>query len=159
MVFICVSLSRRAIQLSPLILTLATFLTPCHHAGRDWDSRRESVCAWLYTLGTPSGGISLAWLLLSEGPRLPSLALSPPCSLNLNLFSMFLPMGSHGWSGLGCYSGSSISLLFGHLSWLSPDAPWTPPWHLWYCQGLHCLPPHPLQCSLLPDGLSMQQVS
>ena len=53
-----------------------------------------SLCALLYTLGAPVRA-SLAWSLLSERPGLPSSALSPLCDLNVNLFSMLLPMGSH----------------------------------------------------------------
>ena len=110
MVFICVPLSRRTIQLSPLILTLATFLTPCHR----WKGSgfKKGVCVhcsmpWVLPLG-----VSLVWSLLSEGSRLSSSVLLSP-RLNGNSFSMLLPMGSHGWSDPSCYSDSSISLPLG----------------------------------------------
>ena len=79
MVFICVPLSRRAIQLSPLILTLAMFSTPCHC----WKGSgfRKGVCAhcsmpWVLPLEA-----LLVWSLLSEGPGIPSSVPSPPCGL------------------------------------------------------------------------------
>ena len=48
-----------------------------------------SLCVLLYALGAPSVS------LLSEEPGVPSSAPYLPCGLNFNLFSMFLPMGSH----------------------------------------------------------------
>ena len=143
-------LSRRAIQLSPLIFTLAIFLTPCH-CWKGSGFKKGSLCTLLYALDVPSMGVSLAWSLLSGGPRLPSSVLSPPCGLNGHLFLMLLPIGNHGWSGPSCYSDNSISLLFGHLSQLSPGAPWTPPWSHQYHQGPHYPPLHPSWHSLSPE--------
>ena len=119
MVFICAPLSRRVIQLSPLILTLPTFSISCHcWKGSVFKKRVCAHCSLPWAL--PLGAL-LVWSLLSEGPGLPFSVPSPPCGLNRNFFSMLLPMGSHRWNGPSCYIDSSISLLFGFLSWLSPD--------------------------------------
>ena len=151
-------LSRRAIQLSPLILTLATFSTPCHH----WKGSglKKGVCVhcstpWVLPLGVLPAQSAFIW-----GVWAPFFsAMSLLCSLNVDLFSMLLPMGSHRWSGPSCYSDSSISLPFGHLSWPSPGAPWIPLWHLWYHQGPSYYPSlHPSWHSLLPNVPSIQQV-
>ena len=155
MIFICMPLSRRAIQLSPLIITLATFSTPCHcWKGSGFE---KGVCVHFSTPWALPLGAWLVWSLSSEGPGLPSLVQSPPCSLSVNPFSMLLPMGSHGWSGLGCYSGSSISLPFKYLSRLLPDAPWTPLWLLWYYQGPQYPPLHPSWHSPPPNAPNIQQ--
>ena len=50
-VFICAPLSRRAIKLSPLTLTLTAFSTPYHY----W-IHEGSLCVMSYPLGIPSGG-------------------------------------------------------------------------------------------------------
>ena len=155
MVFTCAPLSRRAIQLFLLIFTLATFLALYHH----WKGSgfKKGVCVCCSMPWEPPLWVSSAWPPLSEGSRLPSLVPSPLCSLNENPSLMLVPVGNHRWSVPSCYSDSNVSPPFGHLSWLSQDVPWIPPWHLWYHQGPHCPPLHPSQHSPLPDVPSVQQ--
>ena len=85
--FIHAPLSRRAIQLFPLTLTLAMFLTPYHH----WKGFgfKKTVCVqcpmpWASHPGAPS-----AESIFLEGSGLPSLVQSPLCSLNLVLSGRF----------------------------------------------------------------------
>ena len=51
MVLICVPLPKRAIQLSPFILTLATYLAPHQHQ-KGSGFTEGSLWWWLYALGT-----------------------------------------------------------------------------------------------------------
>ena len=83
-VFICAPLLRRAIQLSPLTLTLAMFSTPYHH----WKGLRfyKGVCVWHPTPWASHPGVLLVEPPFLEGSRLPSLVPSPLCSLNSVLF-------------------------------------------------------------------------
>ena len=55
MAFICMPLSKRAIQLSPLTLTLATFSTP-YHCWKRVRIKEGSLCVMSYTLGILSWG-------------------------------------------------------------------------------------------------------
>ena len=82
MVFICAPLSKRAIQLSPFIFTLAMFSIPYHH----WKGSgfKKGVCKVVFTPQEPLSGGSSCHLLLSEGSRLPSLTLSPPSHLTVS---------------------------------------------------------------------------
>ena len=124
MVFICAPLSKRVIQLSPFILTLAMFSTP-YHCGKG--SRfKKGVCRLVFTPWKPPSGGSLWHLSLPEGSGLPSSMLSPPSHLTVSFLWKTLQVGNCRWNVLGCYSGSSISNLLGHLSQPLPNKPWTP---------------------------------
>ena len=82
MVFICVPLSRRAIQISPLTLTLATFLIPYQW----WKGLgfKKGVWLWCPMSWASHLGMPLVWPLLLEGSWLPSSAMSPLFDLNVN---------------------------------------------------------------------------
>ena len=155
MVFICLPLSRRAIQLSPLIFTLAIFLTPY----QCWKGSGFKKEVWVHC-PTPWGlppGMSWAWLLLSEGSGLPSLVPSPPNGLKVTLLLMLLLMGSCRWSTSNCYNTSNASLPSECLSQPSQGAPWIPPWPHWYHLG-PCFPLHLSWHSPLPGVSSTQWV-
>ena len=113
MVLIYAPLSKRAIQLSPFILTLATFLTPC----QCWKgSRFKKWVCWgsFMPWESLSGGSLMCWLL-SEGSGLPlSLMLSPPCHLTVCFPLRSLQASNCGWNVPGCYNDRSISPPFGH---------------------------------------------
>ena len=121
MVLIWAPLSKRAIQLSPFILTLAMFLIWYHHwKGSEF---KKGVCrVGFMPWEPPSGGSSWHWLLL-EGSGLPSLMPSPPCHLTVSFPWKSLQVGNCGWNVLGCYSGSSISHLLGHPLQPLPSKP------------------------------------
>ena len=81
MVLIWAPLSKGAMQLSPLTLTLATFSIPYH-----WlkgSGFKKGVCVWHFMLGCP--GTPLPWLPFLEGLRLPSLVPSPVFGLKAYL--------------------------------------------------------------------------
>ena len=155
MVFIWAPLSKKALQLSPFILILATFLTPYHH----WKGSgfKKGVCRLVFMPQEPLSGGSSQCLSLLEGSRLPSLMLSPPSHLTVSFLWKSLQAGNCRWNVLGCYSGSSISHLLGHLSQPLPNEPWTPQLPLWSCQDHHSLDPHYCQCPLLLNVPSIWQ--
>ena len=97
-VFICAPLSRRAMQLSLLILMLTTFSIPYHQ----WKGSgfKKGVCLWHPMPWVSHPGTPLAWPPWLEGSGLPSLALSPPFGLNGWLFpslALSPPFGLNGW--------------------------------------------------------------
>ena len=92
MVLICVPLSRRAMQLSPLTLTLATFSIPYHQL--KGSGCKKGVCAWDLMPWTSHPGAPLAWSAFLEGPRLPSSVPPPPFSSNASTFWMLPPMSN-----------------------------------------------------------------
>ena len=57
MVLICTPLSSRAMQLSPFILTLATFLTPCQH--QKGSEFKKGICCGSFMPWEPQFGGSL----------------------------------------------------------------------------------------------------
>ena len=105
---------RKAIQLSPLILTLATFLTPNHH----WKGLgfKKGVCICHPMPWPHPPRVLLVWSLSSEGSGFHSSGPSPLCGLNVNPLSMLLPMDSCRWSAPNCYNDNSASLPFGHIT-------------------------------------------
>ena len=121
MVLICAPLSKRAIQLSPFILTLAMFSTPC----QCWKGSgiKKGVC-WggFMPWEPPSGGSLMCWLL-SVGSRLPSSMPSPPCCLTVYFPLKSLWADNCRWNVLGCYNGSSASPPFGCPLQPLPSAP------------------------------------
>ena len=92
MVFICAPLSRKAMHLSLLTLTLAIFLIPYHQL--KGSGFKNGVCVWCFTPWASHLGAPLAWSPFLEGPRLPSLVSSPLFSLNVSLVWMSSPMGN-----------------------------------------------------------------
>ena len=90
---------------------------------------RSLECIPLHLWGPPPG-VSWAWSLLSEGPRLPSSVPSPPCGLNATSLLMLLLMGSHRWSPPNCYNDNNTFLPSGCLSrpLQGHATPWIPPW-------------------------------
>ena len=87
MLLICAPLSKRAIQLSPLILTLATF-NPMPMLKGVW-IQVGSLLGWLYTLGTSvctffSMVAVVGWVQASFFDAIPSLPFN--CSLSLKDF-------------------------------------------------------------------------
>ena len=106
----------------------------------------------------PLPWVPLAWLLLSEGPGLPSLVPSSPCSLKATLLLMPLSRGSCRWSAPNCYNDNNASPPSGCLSWPLQGTPWIPLWPHW----CHWGPLFPLLCpsqhSPLPGASSTWQV-
>ena len=105
----------------PFILTLAMFSAPYHC----WKGSRfkKGVCGAGFMPWEPlSGGSSWHWLL-SEGSRLPSPMLSPPCHLTVSFPWKSLQAGNCRWNVPGCYSGSSISHLLGYPLQPLPSEP------------------------------------
>ena len=84
MVLIWVPLSKRAMHLSLLTLTLAMSLIPYHWLkGLGF---KEGVCVWHFIHWVSHPGALLAASPLFEGLMLPSLVPSPLFSFNLSLF-------------------------------------------------------------------------
>ena len=80
MVLICIPLSRRAIQLSPLTLTLAMFSILYHWLkGMGF---KKGVCVWHFMPWVSCPGAPSVWSPFPEGLGLPSLAPSPLFGLN-----------------------------------------------------------------------------
>ena len=83
MVLILAPLSKRAMHLSPLISTLATFSVPYHWLkGLGF---KKAVCVWHFTPGVSHPWTPSAWSPFLEGLRLPSLVLSPLSGLETSL--------------------------------------------------------------------------
>ena len=157
MVLICAPWSRRAMQLSPLTLTLATFLIPYHWL--QGSGFKKGVCAQYLMPWTSHPGAPLARPSFLEGLSLPSLVLSPLSSLKVHLPSSLPALGNCGWSGLGCHSDNNASPSVEHLSQLWQGVQWTLLSHLQYHQGPHCqcLPPHwhsfSSRCTIHAEGV------
>ena len=81
-VFTCTPLSRRAMQLSPFIFTLAMFSMPYHH----WDGSgfKKGVSEDDSMPSDPPFGGSLWHSLLLEGSWLPLLSPFPPSHLTVS---------------------------------------------------------------------------
>ena len=83
-VLIWAQLSKTAMHLSPLTLTLANFLILCHQLkGMGF---KKGVCVWHFMPWVSHPGAPLAGLPFLEGLRLPSLVPSPLFGLNLSPF-------------------------------------------------------------------------
>ena len=134
MVLICVPeecVHRRAMQCSPLTLTLAMF--SILYPQLKGSGFKKGVCIWCFMPWVSHPGAPLAWLPFLEGLSLPSQVPSPLSSLMANQ-PLFLPaMGSHGWSGLDCHSDSNASSPVECLSLLWQGLQWT----LWLCLWCH----------------------
>ena len=155
MVFTWAPLSKRAIQLPPFILTLATFLTPYSH--RKGSRFKKGVWRAVFMPWEPPSGGSLWHLLLLEGSGLPLSMLSPPSHLTVSYVWKSLQMGNCRWDVLGFYSGSNISHLLGHLSQPLPNEQWTPQSPLQLCWDHHFLDLHHCLHPLLLNVSSTQQ--
>ena len=138
MVFICMPLSRRAMQLSLLTLNLAMFLIP-YHQWKGWGFKK-GICTWHCTSWAFQPGVPSAWSPFLEGPRLPSLAPSPPFGLNVDQFWMPSPASNHGWNASGCCNGSSVSPPAEPPSLPWQAALWIPQSCLQFNWGLHSWP-------------------
>ena len=155
MVLICMSLSRRAMQLSPLTFTLATFSIPYHQL--KGSGFKKGVCAWHFTPWTSCPKAPSVWLSFLEGLGLPSLVPTPLSSLKVHLPSFLPAMGNCGWSGLGCHSDNNTSPSVEHLSMLCPGMQWTLLSCFQYHPGPHhwCLPPllFSSRCAIHTEGV------
>ena len=140
--FICTPLSRRAMQLSQLTLTLAMFFTLYH----DWKGLgfKKGVSVWYPMPWVSCPGVSLVESPFLPGSGIPSLAMSSLCGLNLIPFWPISPMDNPWWNDLGCCSGSSVSLLVVHPSQFWQGIPWIPQSCHTGHQDPHyqCLPQH-----------------
>ena len=155
MVFICAPLSRRAIQLSPLIFTLATFLTPYQCWKRS--GFKKGVCVHHSTPLAPPLGASLVWPLLSERSGLPSLMPSPPCSFKMWICSRCFYQWAVTDKVLQTATMVAMFLFIWESFMPSQDASWVPLWHLWYHHGPYCPPLHPSWHYPLPGAPSVWQ--
>ena len=107
MVLICVPLSKRAIQLSLLTLTLAMFLIPYHQV--KGSGFKKGVWVWCFIPRMSQDEAPLMWLPFLEGFVLPSLVQSPSSCLEAVLPELTPAVCNHRWSDLGCHSDNSTS--------------------------------------------------
>ena len=117
MVLICVPLSRRSMQLSPVTLTLARFSILYH-----WlkgSGFKKGVCAHHFMPWVSHPGAPLAWLSFLEELSLPSLVPSPWSKLKVHLPSFLPALGNCRLSGLGYHSDNNASPSVEYLSPLS----------------------------------------
>ena len=100
MVLICAPLSRRAMQLSPLTLTLATFLI-LYHLFKGVRIQEGSLYSAFYALGVLSWG-TFGMAIFPRGPQPPFLSTIP--SFQFKGASAFIPAScgqlQMKWSGL-----------------------------------------------------------
>ena len=105
-VFIWSPLSKRAIPLSPFILTLAMFLIP-YHCWKGPDSRRESV-RWYLCLGSLIWWLFVALIIVGvvQAPFVDTFPSFPfNCFLSIEVFTI---AGNYGWNVQGCCNGNSM---------------------------------------------------
>ena len=116
LVWLCLSIVEKGHTALPINPYPGHVLTPYHC----WKGSgfKKGVCVWPPMPWTSCPGVPLVELPFLEGSRLPSLALSPLCSLNLVLFWPFSPTDNPWWNDLGWCSDNNISCLAVHHSQL-----------------------------------------